>query len=84
MQNPFHQIPRPKPKGGNGFDTDAKIYEVDIMFYTPQPDDHYFNHMVAAVSGPFSHVEIGFPTYTRNQQQQNAGAPHLPSTGSAA
>lgn len=36
------------------------------MFYQPQPGDHIINHTVARISGPFCHVEIGFPSYTKN------------------
>jgi hypothetical protein len=46
------------------FDNDGKIYEIQLFFYEPQSDDHYINHIVARISGPFSHVEIAFPTYT--------------------
>jgi hypothetical protein len=72
MQNPFHRppaCPATALDAGGSFDSDGNIYEVDLMFYKPQPEDHYFNHIVAAMSGPFSHVEIVFPSYTRQQQR---------------
>jgi hypothetical protein len=44
--------------------TFEKMYEVDLLFYIPQADDHYINHIVAKLSGPFSHVEIGFRSFS--------------------
>ena len=52
-----------------GFDRDGSIYEILLMFYTPQDKDHYVNHIVSRMSPPFSHVEFGFPTYTHTQDK---------------
>lgn len=45
--------------------------EVVLFFHKPTPDDHYINHAVAAVDGPFSHVEIAFPSYSGNKTAQS-------------
>eukprot|EP00961_Rhodomonas_salina_P299847 3939267-Rhodomonas_salina.1 len=59
-------------------DADGGIYEVLLMFYEQQPDDHYVNHVVARLSGPFSHVEIGFPTYTKHTAPATDSHLHTP------
>jgi hypothetical protein len=56
-------FPQPVPSPGYA-PPPEKMYEVDLLFYIPQPDDHYINHIVAKLSGPFSHVEIGFRTFS--------------------
>eukprot|EP00961_Rhodomonas_salina_P292310 3932837-Rhodomonas_salina.1 len=77
MQNPFHTTPgAPQPPRlfsakrdkQPQFDADGNIYEILLMFYEPQADDHYFNHLVSNFSGRYSHVEICFPTYTNRQE----------------
>jgi hypothetical protein len=59
---------QPPPKGARSLfkPPPEPAYEVDLLFYVPQEDDHYVNHIVAKLHGPFSHVEIGFRSYSQH------------------
>jgi len=44
---------------------------VHILFYKPQPDDLWLNHVVTMVSPPFSHCDIQFDDEVASSVYQN-------------
>lgn len=61
-----------KQQLAQSFDTDGRVYEILLMFYEAQPDDHPLNKIVSKVSPPFCHVELVFPTYTSQNTNLHA------------
>ncbi len=44
---------------------------VHVLFYQPQSDDHWINHVVSAFSPPFSHCDIQFDDGVASSIYQN-------------
>jgi len=44
---------------------------VHVLFYLPQPDDHWLNHLVTRISPPYSHCDIQFDDEVASSIYQN-------------
>ena len=44
---------------------------VHVLFYQPQPDDHWINHVVTTFSPPYSHCDIQFDDGVASSIYQN-------------
>jgi len=44
---------------------------VHVLFYRPQPDDRWLNHLVTTINPPFSHCDIQFDDEVASSVYQN-------------
>jgi hypothetical protein len=44
---------------------------IHVLFYSPQPDDHWLNHLVTYFSPPYSHCDLQFEDGTASSIYQN-------------
>ena len=44
---------------------------IHVLFYQPDPDDHWINHLVTAFSPPYSHCDLQFDDDTATSIYQN-------------